>query len=89
MNTEQRNAIGLPTLKYRRTGLGCYLMGQKDTMGALGTGASSFDSVNAEQSLTPLHNLLLGPLQRYEGRRRCAEGDQNFVPFVVYSYIHI
>lgn len=38
---EQRNAIDLSTLKFRRTGLGCYLVGQKDTLGALGTGASS------------------------------------------------
>lgn len=59
MNMEQRNAIDLSTLKYRRTGLGCYLMGQKDTLGALGTGASSFDSVRAKQILTPLHNLPL------------------------------
>lgn len=57
---EQRNAIDLSTLKYRRTGLGCYLMGRKDTLGALGTGASSF--VNAQQTITPLHNLPLGPL---------------------------
>lgn len=38
---EQRNAIDLSTLKFRRAGLGCYLKGQKDTLGALGTGAFS------------------------------------------------
>lgn len=38
---EQRNAIDISTLKFRRTGLGCYLMGKKDTLGALGTGALS------------------------------------------------
>lgn len=47
---EQRNAIDLSTLKYRRTGWGV-TYGQKDTLGALGTGASSFDSVSAEQTL--------------------------------------
>lgn len=58
---EQRNAIELSILKYRRIGLGFYLMGQKDTLGALGTGASSFDSVSAEQTLTPyiIYSLVL------------------------------
>lgn len=58
---EQRNAIDLSTLKSRRTGFGCYLMGQKDTLGALGTGASSFASVSAEQTLTPyrIYSLVL------------------------------
>lgn len=38
---EQRKAIDLSTLKFRRIGLGCYLMGKKDTLGAFGIGASS------------------------------------------------
>lgn len=37
-------------------------MGKKDTFGALGTGASSFASVSAEQTLTPyrIYGLVLG-----------------------------
>ena len=51
---EQRNAIDLSTLKFRRAGLGA-----KRYLGCIGNRRILIDSVSAEHTLTLLHNLRL------------------------------